>query len=208
MSRKSESKYAKHIDLDDTSYNIFDIREAAADCDFELEKLPYSLRVLFENVVRNGHGGVETMNVFKEWLKNKTSKDEINYMPARVLMQDFTGVPAIVDLASLRDAMKVLGDSPRKINPMIPVDLVIDHSVQVDSYGMKSSFAENVQKEVERNKERYQFLKWGQNSFRNFRVVPPGTGICHQVNLEYLAKCVWSKTVAGEPILKVSVKRK
>ena len=190
MSRKSESKYAKHIDLDGTGYTIFDIREAAADCDFELEKLPYSLRVLFENVVRNGHDGVDTMNVFKEWLKNKTSKDEINYMPARVLMQDFTGVPAIVDLASMRDAMKVLGDSPRKINPMIPVDLVIDHSVQVDSYGMKSSFAENVQKEVERNKERYQFLKWGQNSFRNFRVVPPGTGICHQVNLEYLAQTV------------------
>ena len=190
MSTESESKYAKHIELDGTDYTIFDIKKASSDYDFNLEKLPYSLRVLFENVVRNGRGGKAELNAFKNWLKNKTSKEEINYMPARVLMQDFTGVPAIVDLASMRDAMKALGDSPHKINPMIPVDLVIDHSVQVDSYGTRGAFANNVQKEVERNKERYQFLKWGQKSFRNFRVVPPGTGICHQVNLECLAQTI------------------
>ena len=191
MSTESELKYAKHIELDGEDYTIFDIKKAASDCDFDLEKLPYSLRVLFENVVRNGNGDEKELEPFKKWLKNKTSEEEINYMPARVLMQDFTGVPAIVDLASMRDAMKILGDSPHKINPMIPVDLVIDHSVQVDSYGSRASFEENVKKEVERNKERYQFLKWGQKSFRNFRVVPPGTGICHQVNLECLAQTIY-----------------
>jgi aconitate hydratase len=191
MSTESELKYAKHIELDGEDYTIFDIKKAASDCDFDLEKLPFSLRVLFENVVRNGNGDEKELEPFKKWLKNKTSEDEINYMPARVLMQDFTGVPAIVDLASMRDAMKMLGDSPHKINPMIPVDLVIDHSVQVDSYGSRASFEENVRKEVERNKERYQFLKWGQKSFRNFRVVPPGTGICHQVNLECLAQTIY-----------------
>ncbi|MDP4708966.1 MAG: aconitate hydratase AcnA [Rickettsiaceae bacterium] len=191
MSTESELKYAKHIELDGEEYTIFDIKKAASDCDFDLEKLPYSLRVLFENVVRNSNADEKDLEPFKKWLKNKTSEDEINYMPARVLMQDFTGVPAIVDLASMRDAMKMLGDSPHKINPMIPVDLVIDHSVQVDSYGSRAAFEENVQKEVERNKERYQFLKWGQKSFRNFRVVPPGTGICHQVNLECLAQTVY-----------------
>ena len=168
MIKQFQSKYAKNIELDGAKYVIFDIREAASDCDFDLLKLPYSLRVLFENVVRNGIGGTEELLAFKTWLKNKTSHDEINYMPARVLMQDFTGVPAIVDLASMRDAMKVLGGNPDKINPMIPVDLVIDHSVQVDSYGKLSSFDDNVEKEVQRNKERYQFLKWGQKNFNNF----------------------------------------
>jgi aconitate hydratase len=154
------------------------------------QKLPFSLRVLFENSLRNG-ASIENLFVFKQWLDTKTSSSEIDFYPARVLMQDFTGVPAIVDLASMRDAMKLLGSDPHKINPLIPVDLVIDHSVQVDSYGSESSFAENVAKEVDRNSERYQFLKWGQKSFSNFRVVPPGTGICHQVNLEYLAQTVW-----------------
>ena len=189
MSMDLESKYAHKIDFDGEEYTIFDVKQAALDHDFELEKLPYSLRVLVENVVRSGAAD-GSLDHFKDWLKNKTSNAEINYMPARVLMQDFTGVPAIVDLASMRDAMKVVGGSPHKINPLIPVDLVIDHSVQVDSSGKASSFAENVQREVERNKERYQFLKWGQKSFRNFKVVPPGTGICHQVNLEYLAQTV------------------
>lgn len=190
MSKNLDSKYAKKQTLDGVSYTIFNIKQAATDCEFELEKLPYSLRVLFENVVRND-GSKESLRAFKEWLKEKKSTKEINYMPARVLMQDFTGVPAIVDLASMRDAMKALGDNPHKINPLIPVDLVIDHSVQVDSFGKKTSFIENVKKEVERNKERYQFLKWGQKNFSNFRVVPPGTGICHQVNLESLAQCIY-----------------
>ena len=190
MSKNLESKYAKKQSFDGVDYTIFDVKQAAIDCDFEMEKLPYSLRVLFENVVRNS-SDQESLLTFKRWLKEKKSTEEINYMPARVLMQDFTGVPAIVDLASMRDAMKTLGDSPYKINPLIPVDLVIDHSVQVDSFSKKTSFAENVSKEVERNKERYQFLKWGQKNFSNFRVVPPGTGICHQVNLESLAQCIY-----------------
>jgi aconitate hydratase len=189
MSIDSQSIYAKRVKLDGVEYNIFDARQAAADNNFEIEKLPYCLRVLIENIVRHGYVK-KSIGSFSKWLKNKTSEDEINYMPARVLMQDFTGVPAIVDLASMRDAMKKIGGDPLKINPMIPVDLVIDHSVQVDSSGKESSFAENVQKEVNRNKERYEFLKWGQKSFKNFRVVPPGTGICHQVNLEYLAQVV------------------
>lgn len=200
MSIDSKSEYAKHIELDGVDYTIFDIKKAVSDCDFELEKLPYSLRVLVENVVRNGYG-LDSVKLFKKWLKEKTSEDEINYMPARVLMQDFTGVPAIVDLASMRDAMKVLGNNPHKINPMIPVDLVIDHSVQVDSFGKNSSFAENVKKEIERNKERYQFLKWGQSSFRNFRVVPPGTGICHQVNLECLAQTVYIDNIGDQKVV-------
>jgi aconitate hydratase len=190
MAIKSESKYAKKQEFDGVEYTIYDVKQAASDCDFEIEKLPYSLRVLFENVVRNG-SDKKSLLAFKGWLDEKKSTAEINYMPARVLMQDFTGVPAIVDLASMRDAMKILGGDPDKINPLIPVDLVIDHSVQVDSFGHASSFEKNVSKEVERNKERYQFLKWGQKSFSNFRVVPPGTGICHQVNLESLAQCVY-----------------
>lgn len=190
MSKNLESKYAKKQSFDGVDYTIFDVKQASIDCDFEIEKLPYSLRVLFENVVRNS-SDKESLLTFKRWLKERKSSEEINYMPARVLMQDFTGVPAIVDLASMRDTMKTLGDSPHKINPLIPVDLVIDHSVQVDSFGKKTSFAENVSKEVERNKERYQFLKWGQKNFSNFRVVPPGTGICHQVNLESLAQCIY-----------------
>jgi len=183
------SKYAKKVKLDGIEYNIFDIKKAASDNGFALEKLPYCLRVLVENVLRHGYGA--SIQSFKTWLQNKTSEDELNYLPARVLMQDFTGVPAIVDLASMRDAMQGLGGSPLKINPLIPVDLVIDHSVQVDSYGKNESFAQNVQKEFERNNERYEFLKWGQKSFKNFRVVPPGTGICHQVNLECLAQVVY-----------------
>jgi aconitate hydratase len=190
MSANLDSKYAKKQNLDGVSYTIFDIKQAAIDCDFAIERLPYCLKILFENVVRNSRNKKQLV-AFKHWLQERKSKEEIDYMPARVLMQDFTGVPAIVDLASMRDAMKILGDDPLKINPLIPVDLVIDHSVQVDSFGKKTSFAENVAKEMERNKERYQFLKWGQKNFRNFRVVPPGTGICHQVNLESLAQCIY-----------------
>ncbi len=190
MSREKNQQYKKLIEFNHKKYWVFDIKQAAKDLDFDIEKLPFSLRVLFENSLRNG-ASVENLFVFKQWLDTKTSSSEIDFYPARVLMQDFTGVPAIVDLASMRDAMKLLGSDPHKINPLIPVDLVIDHSVQVDSYGSESSFAENVAKEVDRNSERYQFLKWGQKSFGNFRVVPPGTGICHQVNLEYLAQTVW-----------------
>jgi len=128
----------------------------------------------------------------KEWLKNKSSRSEIAFRPARVLKQDYTGIPAVADLAAMRDAIKLKKKDPNKINPLSTVDLVIDHSVMVDNYAGKNSFSQNVEKEFSRNGERYSFLKWGQNAFNNFRVVPPGTGICHQVNLEYLAKVVWS----------------
>ncbi|NRB10584.1 MAG: aconitate hydratase AcnA [Rickettsiaceae bacterium] len=190
MDNSFENDYKKTETFDNKKYDIYDIKKAATDAGLDLTKLPYSLRVLFENVVRNS-GTKASLEPFKNWLKNKTSDEEINYYPARVLMQDFTGVPAIVDLASMRDAMKKIGGNPDKINPMIPVDLVIDHSVQVDKFGDKTAFAENVKKEFERNRERYEFLRWGQESFSNFRVVPPGTGICHQVNLEYLAQTIW-----------------
>lgn len=159
-----------------------------------LKKLPRSLRVLLENLLRHEDG----VHVTKEdveallALDDKSLSREISFFPARVLMQDFTGVPAVVDLAAMRDAMKALGGDPKKINPLVPVDLVIDHSVMVDSYGSKASFDENVKMEFTRNSERYTFLKWGQSAFKNFKVVPPGTGICHQVNLEYLAKTVWN----------------
>jgi len=192
MSKVHNSEYIKELSVDNISYKIYDINKAAEDIDLPLKKLPYSLRVLFENVLRNG-GNKQNLLAFKEWLKTKKSDAEIDFMPARVLMQDFTGVPAIVDLAAMRDAMKKIGGDPLKINPLIPVDLVIDHSVSVDSYAAKDSFDKNVSMEMKRNIERYQFLKWGQQAFNNFKVVPPGTGICHQVNLEYLAKVVWHK---------------
>ncbi|MGC0372260.1 MAG: hypothetical protein DGJ47_000969 [Rickettsiaceae bacterium] len=185
-----KSKYLKKIQVNEKEYNIFDINEAATNHEIDIKKLPYCLRSLFENTLRNS-GSDSAITHFKEWLEYKTSKAEIDYMPARVLMQDFTGVPAIVDLASMRDAMVTLGKNPLAINPSIPVDLVIDHSVQVDSFGKESSFKANVKREFERNEERYQFLKWGQSSFKNFRVVPPGTGICHQVNLEKLAQVIF-----------------
>ena len=133
-----------------------------------------------------------------DWLKTKTSTHEIAYRPARVLMQDFTGVPAVVDLAAMRDAMVNLGGKADAINPLNPVHLVIDHSVMVDYYGTKTAFKKNVEREYERNGERYDFLKWGQEAFDNFAVVPPGTGICHQVNLENLAQTVWTKSEGGK----------
>ncbi len=160
--------------------------------------LPKSLKVVFENLVRNLDGATvteEDLAAFGEWASNggKSSR-EIAYRPARVLLQDFTGVPAVVDLAAMRDAIASLGGDPNKINPLSPVDLVIDHSVMVDEFGNPRAFQLNVDREYERNGERYTFLKWGQGAFENFRVVPPGTGICHQVNLEYLAQCVWADT--------------
>lgn len=163
--------------------------------------LPFSLKVLLENVLRYKDGITvteEDINALVQWTKTKTSHHEIAFRPARVLMQDFTGVPAIVDLAAMRDAMKALGNDPLKINPLSRVDLVIDHSVQVDAFNSANALSKNTQLEIERNHERYEFLRWGQKAFNNFHVVPPGTGICHQVNLEYLAKSVWSHEKDGE----------
>jgi aconitate hydratase len=161
-----------------------------------ISRLPYSLKVLLENLLRHEDGITVTADDIRavaSWLKDKTSDREIAFRPARVLMQDLTGVPAVVDLAAMRDAMKKLGGNPEKINPLAEVDLVIDHSVMVDSFGGRDSFKKNVVIEYQRNMERYQFLRWGQQAFANFRVVPPGTGICHQVNLEYLAQTVWTR---------------
>lgn len=166
-----------------------------------IHQLPFSLKILLENQLRNEDGNVTTekdIHAFSAWLDKKHSDHEIAFRPARVLMQDFTGVPAVVDLAAMRNAMQTLQGNPEKINPLCPVDLVIDHSVQVDRYGDKKAFADNVNIEMARNDERYTFLKWGQQTFNNFQAVPPGTGICHQVNLEYLAKGVWSNEINGQ----------
>jgi aconitate hydratase len=161
-----------------------------------LDNLPASLKVVLENMLRFEDGKTVTtddIKAFADWgVNGGRNPREIAYRPARVLMQDFTGVPAVVDLAAMRDAMVALGGDPEKINPLAPVDLVIDHSVMVDEFGNPRAFQMNVEREYQRNGERYQFLKWGQGAFDNFRVVPPGTGICHQVNLEYLAQTVWT----------------
>ncbi len=161
-----------------------------------ISRLPYSMKVLLENMLRNEDGRSvkkDDIVAFSKWARKKTLQHEIAFRPARVLMQDFTGVPAVVDLAAMRNAMKALGGDAQKINPLVPVDLVIDHSVIVNFFGDNKAFAKNVQEEYKQNQERYEFLKWGQQAFSNFSVVPPGTGICHQVNLEYLAQTVWTR---------------
>jgi len=185
----------KTLEANGKTYHYFDINTVADKGWGDLSKLPFSLKVLLENLLRFEDGdSVTTADVeaVMRWLENKRSDKEINYRPARVLMQDFTGVPGVVDLAAMRDAIKKAGGDPSRINPLTPVDLVIDHSVMVDKFGNAQAFEDNVEIEYQRNRERYQFLRWGQKAFNNFRVVPPGTGICHQVNLEYLAKGVWS----------------
>ncbi|MEQ3722682.1 aconitate hydratase AcnA [Alcanivorax sp.] len=185
----------KTLEANGKTYHYFDINTVADKGWGDLSKLPFSLKVLLENLLRFEDGDSVTsadIEAVMRWLEQKRSDKEINYRPARVLMQDFTGVPGVVDLAAMRDAIKKAGGDPGRINPLTPVDLVIDHSVMVDKFGNPQAFEENVEIEYQRNRERYQFLRWGQKAFDNFRVVPPGTGICHQVNLEYLAKGVWS----------------
>jgi aconitate hydratase len=176
------------------SYTYFSLAKAASTLG-NVDKLPFSMKVLLENLLRFEDGKtvtVDDVQALVDWQKTRSSEREIQYRPARVLMQDFTGVPAVVDLAAMRDAMARLGGDPQKINPLVPVHLVIDHSVMVDEFGTPKAFEANVALEYQRNIERYQFLKWGQRAFNNFEVVPPGTGICHQVNLEYIARGVWS----------------
>ncbi len=183
----------KTLTVEGKNYDYFSLKEAQAKIG-DLSLLPYSLKVLFENLLRFEDGRsvqVEDIESLKTWLKDRKSTQEIAYRPARVLMQDFTGVPAVVDLAAMREAMGTLGGNRQRINPLTAVDLVIDHSVMVDAFGGPDAFKKNVEIEFERNGERYAFLRWGQTAFKNFRVVPPGTGICHQVNLEYLAQAVW-----------------
>ena len=175
--------------------NLFRLDALARAEGVELERLPYSLRILLENLLRNEDGRsvtAEDIRFLARWDAKAEPSREIAYMPARVLMQDFTGVPAIVDLAAMRDAMRALGGDPEKINPLQPAELVIDHSVQVDEFGTAQAYDLNAALEFQRNRERYAFLKWGQTAFRNFSAVPPGMGICHQVNLEYLARVVFT----------------
>jgi aconitate hydratase len=184
-------------------YTYFSLPNAAAAMGADLSRLPFSLKVLLENLLRYEDGVSVTkddIKAFASWLNTRNEPRDIAYRPARVLMQDFTGVPAVVDLAAMRDAVAGMGGDPKKINPLSPVDLVIDHSVMVDTYATSTAFDENVALEMERNEERYEFLRWGQKAFDDFRVVPPGTGICHQVNLEYLAKVVWTKQVGNETL--------
>ncbi|SMQ86024.1 aconitate hydratase [Devosia lucknowensis] len=185
------------------TYTYYSILEAEKNGLAGVSRLPGSMKVVLENLLRfedNRTVKKEDILAIAEWLVSRTSEYEIQYRPARVLMQDFTGVPAVVDLAAMRDATAKLGADPQKINPLVPVDLVIDHSVMVDNFGTPLAFNQNVELEYERNGERYEFLRWGQSAFDNFRVVPPGTGICHQVNLEYLAQTVWTKDENGETV--------
>ena len=188
------------LTVDGKSYDYFSLK-AAEKTIGDISKLPFSLKVLLENLLRFEDGrsvSVDDVKAVGQWLKDKTSEREIAFRPARVLMQDFTGVPAVVDLAAMREAMGHLGGDAQRINPLAAVDLVIDHSVMVDEFGTPKAFQQNVEKEFERNGERYEFLRWGQTAFKNFRVVPPGTGICHQVNVEYLAQTVWVEGDEGK----------
>ncbi|EZH78928.1 aconitate hydratase [Ectopseudomonas composti] len=189
----------RELKIGDATYHYFSLPEAAQRLG-NIDRLPKSLKVLLENLLRNEDGHTvqpQDLQAMVDWLDQRASDREIQYRPARVLMQDFTGVPAVVDLAAMRDAMAKAGGDPQRINPLSPVDLVIDHSVMVDRYASSNAFHDNVELEMQRNGERYAFLRWGQHAFDNFSVVPPGTGICHQVNLEYLARTVWTKEEDG-----------
>jgi len=195
-------EFARQVDVNGQKYTIFDIRRLEEKGLAEIGRLPFSIRILVENLLRKMDGRVvreeDVLNIAR-WQKTYEEPVEIPHHPARVLMQDFTGVPAVVDLASMRDAVKTLGGDPNRINPQIPVDLVVDHSVQVDYYGTANALTENVGKEYDRNGERYTLLKWAQKSFDNFRVVPPNSGICHQVNLEYLGQVIIEQEIDGVP---------
>ncbi len=195
-------KCKKTLTAGGKTYTYYSLPDAAANGLGDIANLPYSLKVLIENLLRHEDGRTVTKDdIVKvaKWADDRGKAGvEIGFRPARVLMQDFTGVPAVVDLAAMRDGMNQLGGDPRKINPLVPVDLVIDHSVIIDAFGTPEAFGINVEHEYERNQERYNFLKWGQNAFNNFRVVPPGTGICHQVNLEYLSNVVFTNQVGSE----------
>ena len=190
-------KSRKVLKVGSKSYVYYSLKAAEKNGLKGISALPFAMKVLLENLLRNEDGRTVTktdIEGFVAWLSNRGKADkEVGFRPARVLMQDFTGVPAVVDLAAMRDGMKQLGGNAQMINPLVPVDLVIDHSVVVDHFGNSRAFAQNVTREYEQNQERYKFLKWGQGAFDDFSVVPPGTGICHQVNLEYLSQVVWTR---------------
>ncbi|MUT72954.1 aconitate hydratase AcnA [Stutzerimonas frequens] len=195
-------KCRRSLEVAGKTYHYYSLPEAAAQLG-DISRLPTSLKVLLENLLRWEDGETvrgEDLQSLARWLQTQSSEQEIQYRPARVLMQDFTGVPAVVDLAAMRDAVAKAGGDPQKINPLSPVDLVIDHSVMVDRFGSDHAFEQNVEIEMQRNGERYEFLRWGQQAFDNFSVVPPGTGICHQVNLEYLGQVIWTREENGETV--------
>ena len=201
---KNSYNSLKSININNSEYKYYSLLEAEKNGLDGVSKLPKSLKVLLENLLRYEDDLSVTKNqieAIKEWLKTKKSTTEIAYRPARVLLQDYTGIPAVADLAAMREAVKEKNKDPNTINPLSAVDLVIDHSVQVDKSANANSFEKNVDIEFQRNGERYSFLKWGQQAFNNFRIVPPGTGICHQVNLEYLSKVVWSEKFKDEDYL-------
>src|SRR6201997_1699324 len=196
MTSLDSFKCQKTLKVGSKTYVYYSLPAAEKNGLTGISKLPYSMKVLLENLLRNEDGRTvkkEDIQAVAQWLKKRKLDHEVAFRPARVLMQDFTGVPAVVDLAAMRNAMQQLGGDAEKINPLVPVDLVIDHSVIVNFFGDNKAFAKNVVEEYKQNQERYEFLKWGQKAFSNFSVVPPGTGICHQVNLEYLAQTVWTK---------------
>ena len=201
---KNSYKSLSDLEINGNNYKYYSLKKAELNGLEGISKLPKSLKVLLENLLRYEDDisvNKNQIEAVKNWLATKKSKTEIAYRPARVLLQDYTGIPAVADLAAMREAVKEKNKDPNTINPLSAVDLVIDHSVQVDQSAKKDSFEKNVDIEFERNGERYSFLKWGQSAFNNFRIVPPGTGICHQVNLEYLSKVVWSEEYKGEKYL-------
>ncbi len=204
MTSLDSFKCRKVLTVGNKTYTYYSLPDAEKNGLDGVSALPFSMKVLLENLLRFEDGRSVTKNDIvsvKDWLVNRGKEErEIAYRPSRVLMQDFTGVPAVVDLAAMRDAMVHLGGDPKRINPLVPVDLVIDHSVIVNFFGNNAAFGKNVEEEYKQNQERYRFLKWGQSAFDNFRVVPPGTGICHQVNLEYLAQTVWTKEEDGTTV--------
>jgi len=197
-------KTEKNLSIEQKNYKYFDLNVLSKKFNFNLNDVPNTIKIILENLIRNEDGETVTKNMIANLCSEITLKNEnieIAFSPTRVLMQDFTGVPAIADLAAMRNALKNKGISPDKINPLCRVDLIIDHSVMVDNFGSSDAYEKNVKREFERNKERYEFLKWGQNSFDNFFLVPPGAGICHQVNLENISKTIWSKKIEGNDYL-------
>ena len=204
MSKINTFNTKKILEIDGKKYIFFDLNALKDTFEFDLNSIPLTLKILLENLLRNEDGSIITSEIISKFCNNLNKSNhnlEISFYPTRILMQDFTGVPVVADLAAMRDALKEKNIEPRNINPLSRVDLVIDHSVMVDSFGHSYSYSKNVESEFIRNKERYEFLKWGQNAFDNFNVVPPGAGICHQVNLENITQTVWVKRVENEKII-------
>ena len=201
MSSIDSFKTLNKLNIDNQLYFFYDLNILSNYFKFDLNTIPACKKILLENLIRNEDGIIVTADLISDFCKqiaDQYNSLEISFFPTRVLMQDFTGVPAVADLAAMRNALKIKNIDPQKINPLSRVDLIIDHSVMVDSFGSPTSYQENVEKEFLRNRERYELLKWGQNAFYNFYLVPPGAGICHQVNLENIAKTIWVSKINNE----------